>query len=162
MDIYAFLHHHEIGFERYDHAPVFTCEQASELVQINGGIHTKNLFLRDKKGKRHFLLVVEDSTVVDLAALATLVGVPRLGMASRERLHDVLGIDPGSVSVLALINDGDARVEVLVDEAVWTADCVRCHPLVNTSTLLIQQDDLRRFLQMTGHDPTVLQVPAKR
>jgi len=161
MDVYEFLDRNRIKFERHDHPPVFTCEQARELVKIDGGADTKNLFLRDKKGTRHFLVVVGYEKALDLAKLSELVGVSRLQMASSECLNEVLSIEPGSVSLLALVNDRDNRVELIIDKTIWSADCVRCHPLVNTTTLLIPQNDLRQFLELTGHDVTVLRVPAK-
>ncbi len=158
--IYEFLAHHQIDFERYDHPAVFTCDEARKYVRINSGSDTKNLFLRDKKGKRHFLVVVGYDKEVDLAELSATLNVPRLGLASAERLSEHLRIEPGAVSLLALINDHSHSVEVVVDEAIWLADAVRCHPLVNTSTLVISQEALQRFLRATAHEPVILNVPA--
>lgn len=161
MNVYDFLDNHKIHYERYDHPPVFTCEQAKKLVTIKGGADTKNLFLRDRKGKRHFLLVVGYDKSVDLKTLSTAAEVSKLGLASSGRLRHFLGIEPGSVSLLALLNDRENHVELIIDEAIWSADSIRCHPLVNTSTLVIDRDDIRRFFELTGHDPIVLNVPAK-
>ena len=162
MNIYEFLNANGIPFERHDHPPVFTCEQAQALVKIDGGAETKNLFLRDKKGKRHFLVVVGYDKSVDLKQLSDVIEVSRLSLASSDRLRKYLGIEPGSVSLLSLINDSDHHVEVLVDESIWSADAVRCHPLVTTSTLVIDQRGLRLFFHVTGHTPTVLVVPGDR
>jgi Ala-tRNA(Pro) deacylase len=98
---------------------------------------------------------------VDLKALSHVLGVSKLGFASPERLHRYLGVEPGAVSILGLINDvdGDGDVEVIVDEAVWRAAALRCHPLVNTSTLAIPQEGIQRFLEITGHPARVLNVP---
>jgi Ala-tRNA(Pro) deacylase len=84
-----------------------------------------------------------------------------LGLASPERLKKHLGITPGSVSLLALVNDPDHRVRLIVDIAVWEADALRCHPLVNTSTLVVSQAGVRRFLEATGHEALVMEVPTR-
>ena len=159
-DIYAFLAGHGIPFERVDHPPVFTCEQAERLVPPLPGAETKNLLVRDRHGRRHFLVVVGYDKTVDLKALGDLLGVSKLGMASAERLGRVLGIEPGSVSLLAIVNDAEGLVEVLLDKAVWAAEALKCHPLVNTSTLSIRRSDIEKIIKRTGHRFTVLNVPS--
>ena len=159
MDIYQFLTDHDIGYERHDHPPVFTCEEAERLVPDMPAAKTKNLFLRDRKGRRHFLVVVGYEKAVDLKALCPLLGASKLGFASPERLKKYLGVEPGSVSVLGLVNDVGQEVEVIVDEGLWRADALRCHPLVNTSTLVISRDGIRHFLEVTGHQVRILDVP---
>jgi Ala-tRNA(Pro) deacylase len=161
MDIYQFLADHDIEYERHDHPPVFTCEEAERLVPDMPAAKTKNLFLRDRKGRRHFLVVVGYEKAVDLRALTSLLGVRKLGFASPERLKRYLGVDPGSVSILGLMNDVNQAVEVIVDEGLWGAEAFRCHPLVNTSTLAISRDDVQRFLEITGHQVRILDVPGR-
>jgi Ala-tRNA(Pro) deacylase len=161
MDIYQFLADHDIEYERHDHPPVFTCEEAERLVPDMPAAKTKNLFLRDRKGRRHFLVVVGYEKAVSLKALTSLLGVSKLGFASPARLKRYLGVDPGSVSILGLVNDVDQAVEVIVDEGLWSADAFRCHPLVNTSTLAISRDDIQRFLEITGHPVRILDVPGR-
>jgi Ala-tRNA(Pro) deacylase len=161
MDIYQFLADHDIEYERRDHPPVFTCEEAERLVPDMSAAKTKNLFLRDRKGRRHFLVVVGYEKAVDLKALTSFLGVSKLGFASPERLKRYLGVDPGSVSILGLMNDVDQAVEVIVDEGLWGAEAFRCHPLVNTSTLAISRDDIQRFLEITGHQVHILDVPGR-
>ena len=161
MDIYQFLAEHDIAYQRYDHPPVYTCEEAEWLVPDMPAAKTKNLFLRDRKGRRHFLVVVGYEKSVDLKALCPLLGVSKLGFGSPERLQRYLGVDPGSVSILGLVNDVDGEVEVIVDEDLWGAEAFRCHPLVNTSTLDISRDDIQRFLEITGHRGRVLNVPGR-
>ena len=159
MDIYHFLTSHSIPYERVDHPAVFTCEQAEQLVPPMPGTDTKNLLVRDKKGHRHFLVVVGYEKTVDLRALSPLLDVNGLGFASPERLMKYLGIEPGSVSLLAIVNDAECAVEVIVDEKVWQADVLKCHPLVNTSTLAIHRKDIEKILAVTGHRWRVLSVP---
>ncbi|MEW6750048.1 MAG: prolyl-tRNA synthetase associated domain-containing protein [Candidatus Latescibacterota bacterium] len=161
-DVYAFLAAHDIAYQRADHAPVWTWEEAEEVVPDLPGVHTKNLFLRNRRGQRHFLLVVEGSAQVDLRALAEALGVGRLTLASAERLRQYLGLEPGAVSLLGVLNDGQRRVEVVVDRRVWQAEWVQCHPLVNTATLALRQRDLARLLEVTGHVCHVLDVPTRQ
>ena len=125
------------------------------------GAKTKNLFLRDKKGRRHFLVTVPHDKAVDIDALADEIGVNGLGFGSADRLLKYLGIKPGSVSLLALVNDETQAVEFVLDKALWEADAVHAHPLVNTATMVIPHAELERFLAATGHPPRVLDVPAK-
>src|SRR5437764_9908864 len=105
MDIAAFLAQHRIEARRHEHPPVMTVEESERLVPRLPGARTKNLFLRDKKGSRHFLVTVPHDVAVDLNALGARIGAGRLGFASAERLQRHLGITPGSVSLLALVND---------------------------------------------------------
>ena len=161
MDIYRFLADHDVEYDRHDHPPVFTCEEAERLVPDLPAAKTKNLFLRDRKGRRHFLVVVGYEKAVDLKALCPLLGVKKLGFAPPARLERYLGVEPGAVSILGLVNDAEGEVEVIVDEALWGAEALRCHPLVNTSTLVISRDDVQRFLETTGHQPRILDVPGR-
>jgi Ala-tRNA(Pro) deacylase len=159
MDIYHFLTSHSISYERVDHPAVYTCEQAERLVPPMPGADTKNLLVRDKKGRRHFLVVVGYEKAVDLKALSPLLDVNGLSFASPERLMKYLGIEPGSVSLLAIINDIECAVDVILDEDLWQADVLKCHPLVNTSTLAIRRTDIEKILTVTGHRWRVLSVP---
>ena len=161
MDIYQFLADHDIEYERHDHPPVYTCEEALRLVPPLPAAKTKNLFLRDRKGRRHFLVAVGYEKAVDLKALAPLLGVRKLGFASAERLQRYLGVDPGSVSILGLVHDVNQEVEVIVDKDLWSAKAFQCHPLVNTSTLVISRDHIQRLLEITGHPVRVLDVPSR-
>jgi Ala-tRNA(Pro) deacylase len=158
MDIYSTLGDNGITYRRYDHDAVFTCEEADRAVPPTGAAHTKNLFLRDKKGQRHFLLVTLCEKAVDLKRVADQIGADRLSFGSSERLAKHLGVTPGAVTILALINDPGHNVTLYVDDDVWNADAVQAHPLVNTATLVVSQPDLRRFLAATGHDPHVIHV----
>lgn len=163
MELERFLTEHRIAYVRYEHPPVFTCEEANRLCpeMPAAAAKTKNLFLRDKKGRRHFLVTVPDEKTVDVKALGAVLGVGNLSFASPERLQTYLGLDPGAVTLLGVINDLHRAVEVIIDTAVWNAPAVRCHPLVNTRTLVISQTDLRRFFELTGHAARVLDIPGK-
>ncbi len=159
MDIYEFLSQHSIDYERYNHLAVFTTKEAERLLPPMPGADTKNLLLRDKRGHRHFLVTTGYGKKVDLKALSQILSVTNLSFASAERLKKYLGIDPGSVSLLAVVNDQEKAVEVILDEDLWMAHSLRCHPLVNTSTLVISRADMERIFAITGHTYRVLVIP---
>ena len=160
MDIEAFLRKRGIRAERHEHAPVMTVEESERLVPRLPGAKTKNLFLRDRKGLRHFLVTVRHDVAVDLNALGTILGAGRLGFASPDRLQKCLGITPGSVSLLALRNDAGGAVEFVIDRALWAAPALQAHPLINTATLILSHADLERFVAATGHSPQIVDVPS--
>ncbi len=160
IDIYKFLAQNNIPFERYDHPPVFTCDEAARLVPDLDAAQTKNLFLRDNKGRRHFLVIVGYDKAVHLKALRDVIGSSKLSFGSAERLFKHLGVTPGAVTLLALINDTNKDVELVFDKELWQAKAFRFHPLVNTSTLVISHEGIERFLDGTGHNVQVVEVPA--
>jgi Ala-tRNA(Pro) deacylase len=158
MELEDFLARHRIDAERHDHPPVMTVEESERLVPTLPGAKTKNLFLRNKKGDRHFLVTVPHDRAVDLTALGAQLGAGRLGFASAERLERHLGITPGSVSLLALVNDSAHAVEFVIDRRLWQADAVHAHPLRNDATMVVPNASLARFLEATGHPPRILDV----
>lgn len=160
-DIYAFLKANAISYESFDHPAVFTCEEAERLCPKMPGVPVKNLFLRSKDKKRHLLVVVGYDTRVDLGGLKTVLGISGLGFCSPERLQKYLGVEPGSVTLLGLVNDTDHAVEVIFDKKIW-GQALQCHPLVNTSTLVIPADGIERFLKATGHKYRVMKVPERK
>ena len=160
IDLDEFLARHAIVAPRHAHAAVMTVEESDRLVPTLPGAKTKNLFLRDRKGLRHLLVTVSADRAVNLNGLGDALGVGRLGFASPERLGKHLGITPGSVSLLALINDTAHAVEFVIDRVLWEAPAIQAHPLVNTATMILVHDDLARFLDATGHAPRVIDVPS--
>ncbi|MEO5732198.1 MAG: prolyl-tRNA synthetase associated domain-containing protein [Rubrivivax sp.] len=148
-----------ITYSRVDHPAVFTCEESEKVVPPLPGARTKNLFLRDKKGRRHLLVVAAQDKRVDLKALGAALDLKGLMLASDERLLQHLGVTPGAVSVLALVNDVDHAVELVVDRDIWSAAAILAHPLVNTATLVVPRDGLERLLRDSGHEPLVLELP---
>ena len=155
----AFLERHGIDAQRFEHPPVMTVEESERRVPALPGTKTKNLFVRDKKGARHFLVSVPHYVGVDLVALGDRLGVGRLGFASADRLMKHLAITPGSVSLLALVNDDAHAVEFVIDSRLWNAKAVHAHPLVNSATMVLNHAALERFLAATGHAPCVIDVP---
>ena len=158
VDIFAFLAEHGVEYVRHDHPPVFTCEEERAHVPESGAARTKNLFLRDRRGRRHLLLVTLCAKTVSIAAFAETAGADRLSFASPERLKQRLGVDPGAVTVLGVANDPGHAVEVFIDSDVWAAPSLHAHPLRNDATLVLRHDDLVRFLGATGHQPRIVTV----
>lgn len=156
--IYEFLAAHGIAYDRCDHAAAFTVEDVERLVPL-GGARTKNLFLRDKKGSRQALVVVGAEKPVDLRLLAERTGFERPSFGSAERLKKYLGIAPGAVSLLALVNDESCGVEVFIDRELWSADIIQCHPGVNTATLAVSREGLERLLGATKHRYQLVDIP---
>ena len=159
MDLTQFLRTHGINAVRHEHPAVMTVEESLRLVPKLPGSKSKNLFLRDKKGRRHFLVTVRHDIAVDLDALAAVLGVSGVGFASAERLQKYLGLKAGSVSLLGLVNDEAHAVEFFIDRVLWNAEAVHAHPLVNTATMVVPHADLERFLAATGHVPRVIDIP---
>ena len=158
----ALLDQHRIPYRRFDHPAVFTCDEAIREVPAEAdGVQTKNLFLRDGKGRRHWLVITSCERTVDLRALAPVIGADRLTLGSPERLARHLGLTPGAVTVFGLVNDPGHAVEVVVDRTVWAAPHWRCHPLINTATLVVERTGIERFLEVTGHQPRVVEVPTR-
>jgi len=155
-DIYGILAGWAIGYRRFDHPAVFTCDEAAGVVPETSALHTKNLFLRDKRARRHILFVTACAATVDIRRLASELDADTLSFASSERLARFLGVTPGAVSLLALTHAGARDVEVVLDRVVWQAPEVRCHPLANTATLIISHDGIERLLSHTGHVPRIV------
>lgn len=127
------------------HEAVFRVGEGEGIKDQLQGAHTKNLFLKDDKGKL-WLVSAEQSAKINLKALPKLIGSGRLSFGSEERLVAALGVTPGSVTALALINDPDHKVEFLLDKTLAEADIVNFHPLTNTATTSLSQADFRTFL----------------
>ena len=140
-----------IAFERHEHPPVATVEQAAEHWAGIEAAHCKNLFLRNQKGDRHYLLILEHSKKADLRAVANQIGDGKLSFGSPERLLKHLGLTPGSVSPFGLIHDSAHSVRVVVDRDLQNAARLSFHPNINTATLVVSKDDFARFLAACGN-----------
>jgi len=141
------------------HQAVMTVEQSRALRGDLPGRHSKNLFLKDKKGNL-WLVVADERRTIDLKALRQRLGVANLSFAKAELLLDVLGVTPGSVTPFAVINDQSGRATVVMDKALLDADQVSFHPLTNNQTTTITGDDLGEFLRAMNHEPIVIDFSA--
>jgi Ala-tRNA(Pro) deacylase len=154
-ELFAYLDTLGIAHKTVTHSAVFTVEEARELRGAIAGGHTKNLFLRDKKGALYLLVAPEDAAI-ELRALHRVLGASgRFSFGSAELLRETLGIAPGSVTPFAVINDKEGRVTVVIDAALMTHDTLNFHPLVNTATTTISREGLLKFLAATGHAPRI-------
>lgn len=150
-DIYQVLKDLKIDYQKHDHPAVFTVEEAEKYDRGIEGGKSKNLFLRNKKGDKHFLVVIKSEKRADLQVLAALVNESKLSFASPERMMEYLGLTPGSVSPFGLINNSDKSIVVVIDEDLLNEEKVGFHPNVNTATLVIKTLDFKKFLQWTGN-----------
>ena len=160
-DIYQILAELNIPYVKHEHPPLFTVEEADKYHDIIPGAHTKNLFLRNKKGDVHYLVVVESQKRVDLGELRKTFDESKLSFASPEKLNEYLGLTPGSVSAFGLINDESKTVRVVVDNDLMGAEKIGFHPNINTATLTISTNDFRKFLEWTGNDVAYQNIPQR-
>ena len=158
--VYAALDALGISYERHEHPAVFTAADASQFWDPIPGVQCKNLFLRNKKGDRHYLVVVEIGKRVDLKDLVRTVADDRLSFGSAERLMAELGLTPGSVSPFGLINDADGSVRVLIDQDLKGADRLIFHPKINTASVVVSWADLERFLATRANRVSVISLPS--
>lgn len=150
--VYDTLNQLEIPFIRYEHPPVYTIPEVEELMLKIEGKHCKNLFVRNHHGNKHYLILVSQEKRADLKNIATQVGSTRLSFASEERLLKHLGLTPGAVTPLGLLNDEEKNVTVLIDEDLKKAERICLHPNVNTATVSILYDDFVKFLKWRGNE----------
>ncbi|MEL6227364.1 MAG: prolyl-tRNA synthetase associated domain-containing protein [Pseudomonadota bacterium] len=150
----------ELGIETktVEHPAVFTVEESLAIHkhELLPGGHTKNLFLKDKKGQI-FLVVALNDAEIDLKGLHRLVGASgRFSFGKPELLYETLGVRPGSVTPFSLINDTEQRVSVVLEEKMMAHDLLNYHPLENTATVNIRRNDLLTFIRSCGHTPAIV------
>lgn len=158
QQLFAKLEALGIAQHTVEHPPVFTVEQAKALRGDLAGHHIKNLFLRNKKEEMWLVVALEDRAI-DLRRLGEALGAGRLSFGSPERLRRHLGVEPGSVTPFALVNDETHRVRLALDRGLAGERPIHAHPLVNTMTTAIQPADLLRLFEATGHSPLWLDFP---
>ncbi len=150
--LFAFFDDLGLGHTTHRHRPVFTVEESRDLKAEMPGGHTKNLFLKDKKGRLFLLSAIAD-TQIDLNAVSKLVGAARFSFGNADLLMRHLGVTPGAVTVFGLINDAERQVTLLLDEALFAHDPVNFHPLRNDATTALRPADMLKFVRATGHEP---------
>lgn len=156
--VYDALEQLDIQFIRYEHQPVYTIPEVEELMLRTEGDHCKNLFVRDHHGKRHYLILVSAEKRADLKDIAAQIGSTRLSFASEERLMKYLGLIPGAVTPLGLINDEEKQVTVLIDEDLRSKGRICFHPNVNNATVSVLYEDFLRFLQWRGNEVVYVKI----
>ncbi len=156
--INAILKQLSIACTEYDHPPVFTVAEAEKYWKDIPGTHCKNLFLRDNKGKKHFLVVLPHNKQIDLKMLGEITGAGRLSFASEQRLDKYLGLKPGAVSPFGLINDVENHVVVFIDDDLSKASLLGFHPNRNDATLTLSFDGLMQFFKWTGNETRLVSL----
>jgi Ala-tRNA(Pro) deacylase len=156
-EILARLDQLGIAARTFHHPAVFTVEESRRHTAHVPGAHVKNLFLKDKKG-RLWLVTCLDARRVDLNALSRRLGAARFSFGKPELLREVLGVEPGAVTPLALVNDGAHRVQPVLDAELLRREAINCHPLRNTASTTIASADLMRFMRACGHEPIVSEI----
>ncbi|ALK29895.1 prolyl-tRNA synthetase associated domain-containing protein [Burkholderia plantarii] len=156
----ALLRRHAIDFEAEQHAPVHNMAESDTLALTLAGARCKNLLLRDKPGNT-WLVVTRSHKSLDLAAAADAFGSRRLSFASPERLDALLGVKPGSLSPLALVNDSERQVRLVIDAELADEPVFLFHPLDSGATLALARPQLDAFLRLTGHAPAWLTLAAR-
>jgi Ala-tRNA(Pro) deacylase len=157
-DLSAFLKDLGIATRTVSHPPLFTVQESRALRGTIAGAHTKNLFLKDKKDAL-FLVVAREDVAIDLKRLHERIGASgRLSFGRPELLLEILGVTPGAVTPFGLLNDRDARTNVVLDSGLMESKEINCHPLVNTATTTIAARDLLAFIDATGHTPKVIDL----
>lgn len=159
--VYDVLHKLNINYVRYEHVPVFTIQEASELDMDTKAHHCKNLFIRNRKGNQHYLVIIEESKKVDLKKLSLQLKSTPLNFASEDRLDKFLGLKPGSVTPFGLINDINKEVIVVIDEIYKNQQenmTICFHPNVNTATIELTLRDFQKYLQWCKNKVLYVQI----
>ena len=147
----------DIEFTLYHHEAVYTVDESDKIDANITGAHCRNLFLRDKK-KQNFLVVLQNSTDVDMKKLPPVIESGRLSFGSSDRLWEYLGVRPGSVCPFAIVNDIGQQVKILLDKSMMEAEIVNYHPLLNTMTVGLKPNDLIKFIESTGHEAHIVDL----
>jgi len=147
-----------INYEVHEHPPVLTVEDAQKYWSNIEGAQCKNLFLRNQKGKFHYLIIMEESKRVDMSKLASQIGENKLSFASDQRLEKYLGLKTGAVSPFGLINDENHVVEVKIDKDLKKTKIINFHPNVNTATISISFKDFEKFLKEQTNDVEYINI----
>ena len=155
----AWMAEHGVAQTTHDHPAVFRVEEGLDLKAALPGLHTKNLFLKDKKGRLWRISAAQD-TVIDLKRAHRARGSDRLSFGNETLLWETLGVRPGSVTALGLINDQGRRVTFVLDRRLWEAAVVNFHPLANTATTALDQAGFRRVLALLDREPIVVDFDA--
>ena len=158
QELFALLDKLAIPHSTTQHEAVFTVEESAHIKGMIPGGHTKNLFVKDKKDN-YFLIVAEGSARIAMNHVHPLIGAQtRVSFANAEKLMEYLGVQPGSVTAFAPMNDHANRVQVIIDEPLFEHELINCHPLTNTMTTTISKEDLLKFLTHVGHEPRIVRL----
>ncbi len=147
--LYDLLTKLQIEFEKVEHKSFATCDASEDFYQKNNlGLDCKNVFLRNKRGEKHYLAVLPAEKQIDIPGLTEFLGEHRkMGFASEERLQKYLGLKAGSVTPFGIINENASEIPVIIDSEIFNHEFVHFHPMRNTATLKISTKDFQKFLK---------------
>jgi len=148
LDVEKYLIENHIEYDEYEHAPVYTCKEAEVVCKGIDGLSCKNLFLTDEKNEHFILAVFPAIKNANLKAIATISNNKRLSFAKPEYLYSLLGLLPGSVSIFGLINDTNGKVDLVIDNDVYSADTVKFHPNRNNATLKLNHFMFIKYIEI--------------
>lgn len=153
-----YLENHAIPYNLFEHPPIPTIEEALKYWGEIDATHCKNLFLRNHKGNKHYLVIIDHRQSLGIHDLEKRLKQGKLSFASEKRMDKYLGISPGSVSIFGLINDRENHVHIFLDENLKKAKNISFHPNDNTATLVISFDDFEKYLQIVGNNYEYLEL----
>jgi len=158
-ELYAFFRENGIAWEHHLHPPLHTVEESRQLRGDLPGAHVKNMFLKDRKGGLWLVTCLEDRQI-RIRDLEKEVGAQKCSFGKADLLWEALGVEPGAVTPFALINDPEHQVRLVLDAQMLEQDPINAHPLNNRATTAISAGDFRRFLELTGHEPIIVDFDA--
>jgi Ala-tRNA(Pro) deacylase len=150
-NLYLLLERLDIGYEYIEHPPAPTIEIARQYWDGHDAMHCKNLFFRNHKGNRHYLVILDCNCDMDIHSIEKILHQGKLSFASEQRMAKYLGVQPGSVTPFGLINDTDHHIHLFLDKNLQKAERVSFHPCVNTASLIISYNDFIRFIEYAGN-----------
>lgn len=156
--LYKILEELDIDFEYHEHPPGPTVEEALKYWKDIDSAHCKNIFFRNHKGNKHYLVISDHRYKLDIHDLEKRLKQGKLTFASPKRMMKYLGIEPGSVSLFGLINDEEDHVHLFIDENLKQADKISFHPNINTASLVISVEDMMKFLEWSGNSYEFLKL----
>ena len=157
--IYSFLSENDFSFQHIEHSPADTIEDCHEIEKYLEAVICKNLFLRNSAETKYFLLLISPDTKFDSKVISKQIQSSRLSFASAEKMIDILGVEPGSASIMCLINENASDVTLLIDTQLLDNEFFCCHPCKNTTTLKFKTKDIiERFISITGHNYTIVNL----
>ncbi len=158
MDVKEYLISKGIKFKEFKHKAVYTVEEAKneEILKNVRGVHCKNLFLKERKGRKFYLVVMPEDKKLDMNELGKKLG-SKIKFANEGELKDILGLKPGSVSPFGLINDKENKVKLIIDKDVWESNFVSFHPNINSETLEISKNDFCNYIKSLNNEQEIIE-----
>ncbi len=158
QNVEDFLKKNEVEYILHEHPAVFTCEESAKYCSHIPGVSSKNLFLRDEKKQRYFLVILDSKKRADLKKLGEIFEAKRLSFANENDLNEKLGLKPGAVSLFGILNDAEKGVEVYIDEDFYEEPIVTFHPNRNTASVELSKEMLHKFIESVEHKVSVVKI----